>query len=93
MSADCEARYSAAVKYGRAVVMIGVIVGDLGHADRLCDAVTGCNKLLYSIHLPLFHNLLTVMSRLHTAKKTDRLSNHKKLILFHEKFSTDSLKY
>jgi len=24
--------------------MIAVIVGDLGHADRMCDAVTGCNK-------------------------------------------------
>lgn len=41
--ADRLARYSA-VKYGRAVVMIAVIVGDLGHADRMCDAVTGCNK-------------------------------------------------
>jgi len=42
--ADHLASYSA-VKYGRAVVMmIAVIVGDLGHADRMCDAVTGCNK-------------------------------------------------
>lgn len=38
--ADRPASYSAVKYHGRAVVMM--IVGDLGNADRMCDAVTGC---------------------------------------------------